>query len=137
MIGKRYYEPEWDGVFNNIDPAHDDVDRFSMGLRYLGTNEEEISELKDPTTTDVRAVLTQWNKQASQIAKLADPYKCLYVVYYSGHGVTGKNAKQYLVLEKDSLICIDELVRGISRFSHCYVLVIYDACRNTLNEKVW
>jgi hypothetical protein len=45
ILGKRYYEPESDGMFKDIGPAHKDMNLAHEGYLHLGFREEEITSM--------------------------------------------------------------------------------------------
>jgi hypothetical protein len=133
VIGKTDYDVDYEKKMSDIDSAHDDVDLFAEGLLHLGASPEEIKEMKNPTAAEVVNQLKEVYEMVKANATLEEPRNFLISVYYSGHGLQGKMAAQFLALEKSNILCIDPILESMSKFDHCHVWVIYDACRDKLD----
>ena len=133
IIGKGDYT-DWDFELENLPTVNDDIDRFRLGMLDYGFSEDEINVV-EPTFDDVKKVLDEWNIDAKHQNKIKDTLTCLSVIYFCGNGGIIDDGKLYLLLEKDSAICIDEIVRPISQYLNSYVVIIYDAKMNYLTDE--
>ena len=61
--------------------------------------------------------------------------KTLLVVYYAGHGCMIKNTTQLVLNDPDkSFYKMENVARVDSEIPDCYLLVVFDCCREDLND---
>ena len=98
-----------------------------LGLARLGFCSENITEVTNPSWTELQSVVMSLASKIFADSKRG--VKTLLFVYFAGHGQQ-EASNQVLILNEEKTYPLEKMLRTLSKNEMGYVISVFDCCRD-------